>query len=275
MTYIGKKAKLNHPTHSKHGEEGIIIENPTATDPRCLNIKFNIDGSNYLGWFTHHFYDAQIEIIEEKFVLPEKWCIKFKNQRQLDDINKHFNKTWNIGWRSQNPLQYKNSFALNDGTYVSYLDPKPKYTEITFEQFKKYVLKMDDKKIIGYKLVKPEYLAATEHIIPWSGKDFMLHSNCHKAFLKAGVLDLWFEPVYEPVEEDIFIGQYKIEVTTKQINFRNLPGDLIWQYTPGKINELYKTMQFFDSEAVFIKVKDENIEVDFETIEKIYKRINK
>ena len=57
-------------------------------------------------------------------------------------------------------------------------------------------------KIIGYKLVKHEYHSLAEQIM--QGKFGLVVDDCdvfYKTFIKklkeAGVLDLWFEPVYE------------------------------------------------------------------------------
>jgi len=64
-------------------------------------------------------------------------------------------------------------------------------------------------KIIGYKLVKPEYGEAAMKIADgtslekWDsnlknkGYMFTFYSDNKKLLEKAGILDLWFEPVYE------------------------------------------------------------------------------
>lgn len=73
-------------------------------------------------------------------------------------------------------------------------------------------LKVEDKKIIGYKLIKPEYNSVAIDITDmknkhWEGfiKDdfykknsFCINYDGYVENLKAaGVLDIWFEPVYE------------------------------------------------------------------------------
>ncbi len=71
-------------------------------------------------------------------------------------------------------------------------------------------LRQIEKKIIGYKLAKEEYEASCQAM----GKDFKksyqiaVNSPFAVTFRKAGVLDLWFEPVYEEsykVEDWIFV----------------------------------------------------------------------
>jgi len=51
-------------------------------------------------------------------------------------------------------------------------------------------------KIIEYQLIKPEYREAANSIINISNR-FNVDSKSYNAFKKAGVLDLWFEPIYQ------------------------------------------------------------------------------
>jgi hypothetical protein len=51
-------------------------------------------------------------------------------------------------------------------------------------------------KIIEYQLSKPEYREAANSIINTSNR-FNVDSKSYNAFKKAGVLDLWFEPIYQ------------------------------------------------------------------------------
>ena len=72
-----------------------------------------------------------------------------------------------------------------------------------------------EKKIIGYKLIKPEYekavnqITGTENLILHSQNyNFQIDSIAYDRVVKAGVLDLWFEPVYK--EDKIEIGGYEV-----------------------------------------------------------------
>lgn len=63
----------------------------------------------------------------------------------------------------------------------------------------------ENRKVVGYKLSKPEYKEAAEKIVGSNSsinwKDYKIfftpNDNWYNKFKKAGVLDLWFEPVYE------------------------------------------------------------------------------
>jgi hypothetical protein len=220
---------------------------------------------------------------KDEFVLPEKWCVERNSDNYLI-LNNYFNS------------KFKKKLADADGYLVSpnYSGSSPKewakptdYTEITFEEFKKYVLKQDyiytiedlkngkcavindgtieeldkvlstaegkpcnrvyiirntskyywnqdgyfwgnqrenkynlptqsvkefikqinmNKEIFGYKLVKEKYKESVKKILnapkfPLESSpkllDFKIDSEWYYLLKEAGVLDLWFEPVYK------------------------------------------------------------------------------
>ena len=146
-----------------------------------------------------------------EFELPEKWCIKPETLEQSKLIGKWLDECFSD---VLNQNFYENSgmmglyFGNNEPGYVWGYGPSQGFEEITFEQFKKYVLREEtmDKKIIGYKLIKPEY----EKI---ALKALGLQS-AHKPFIIAGMLGYyvpkikelgimdWFEPLYEAEFKD-------------------------------------------------------------------------
>ena len=99
--------------------------------------------------------------------------------------------------------------------------------EMTCEQFMKVyaidIINQEETKeqIIGYKLIKPEYKSAALKITDMSDMcmwnmnmrnfDYMFMNNSKNAMdlKEAGVLDLWFEPVYEK-EEDFPVGDWVV-----------------------------------------------------------------
>lgn len=97
---------------------------------------------------TKEAYDAQFIVKEPKFILPEKWCIKQNSQI----IN---------GWLNINKQTYSTYTSINHNLFIhfptikhahSYTSIQEGYTEITFEQFKKYVLKEE---IVEEKVIEP------------------------------------------------------------------------------------------------------------------------
>lgn len=81
-----------------------------------------------------------LQPIEEKedFVLPYKWCIKNGNQDVVDFFNRY-----GINKGIYTASELSNNYAHFPSVLERYTTNKYKqkgYTEITFEQFKKYVL---------------------------------------------------------------------------------------------------------------------------------------
>lgn len=69
-----------------------------------------------------------------------------------------------------------------------------------FGERKKEMEKIKDQPIIGYKLVKLEYSTAALSIMQtiWGWPEYFVSvDSCIQNLKKAGVLDIWFEPVYE------------------------------------------------------------------------------
>ena len=151
-----------------------------------------------------------------EFQLPEKWCVK------VTEDNKGLLDSWRINQKTYaNVLDlwgWLVSDSFWDSTHCSFSIVLPSgYTEITFEQFKKYVLKQGsmEKKLIGYKLVKPEmHKAASQIMFGNSAGCYQMDSDSYipiymeselQKLKEAGVLNLWFEPVYE---EEFKVGDW-------------------------------------------------------------------
>lgn len=141
--------------------------------------------------------DEFIELSKEEFILPEKWCIK--TNPEIDEIL--------INWRGgRYECPMKEAVLLSDKYWISskrnfFSD----YTEITFEQFKKYVLKQTDmKKIKYYKILKKVWgLNGTDFSV--GSKLDILNKQSLPYFESLGLLKdtTIFEPVYE---EEFKIG---------------------------------------------------------------------
>jgi hypothetical protein len=147
--------------------------------------------------------------IKKEFVLPEKWCLKnphneesillYNYANNLKESKRNFGYPYEAGTYFHFPNYMK---ACKTSTEI-----KKGYTEITFEEFKEYVLKkereMKEKELIGYKLIKPEYKEAALKLCKvcafanYENYDFGANSINQKNLKEAGVLDLWFEPVYK------------------------------------------------------------------------------
>ena len=152
---------------------------------------------------------------------PEKWAIEL-----YPEVKKWIENEYQTNCYSEDPKNnifhfpnWRNGNGFLKHWHTSNIVEKG-YTQITLEQFKKHFLKEKTmkKEIVGYKLIKPEYRQAALGLIPTSvylsspkliskeGNNY-LDSTCATInnLRKAGVLDLWFEPVYE---EEFKVGDW-------------------------------------------------------------------
>lgn len=147
---------------------------------------------------------------DKEFVLPEKWCVKINSKHEGLILAEWANFGWYI--RHGDGVNFINSIK----SWSKTLDCN--YTEITFEQFKKYVLKtkdMEEKEIIGYKLKDNKYAKNVKALLNAPEFDFQefednrfKYTIALKELRDAGVLDLWFEPVFK---EKFKVGDWVME----------------------------------------------------------------
>lgn len=174
------------------------------------------------------------------FVLPEKWAIKVTNSIITDWLNDHATngcKNYIYKECASEYLHYPDHLG-----YHMHSGVQNGYTEITLDQFKKYVLKQDTmgKKIIGYKWkegFRNKYEKAAIEICnsnkaPVTNLSRNAGSNCMFVFRsmvanaieQAGVLNLWFEPVYEEEEKEFILrctgGTFRLHVSKKGIYYK-------------------------------------------------------
>lgn len=104
---------------------------------------------------------------DKEFVLPEKWCV-----RDCEEVSKWASRVFGCGCfvNSSKYLCVKVEKFPNFDSYCFYSkESASNYTEITFEEFKKYVLKQDDmkEKLIYVKVVD-------------FGKEYSTHSDARE-----------------------------------------------------------------------------------------------
>ena len=160
-----------------------------------------------------NFLNTDLEHYEE---FPEKWAIKL-----YPEVKKWIEEEYQTDYYSKdsenNIFHFPNWDNNNGFLLYNHTDSEviKEYTLITLEQFKKHFLKEEqmERKIVGYKLIKPEYEGALKNIQPYwckglyekEGYNVVINSGAYHEFKKAGVLDLWFEPVYK---EEFKVGDW-------------------------------------------------------------------
>ena len=159
---------------------------------------------------------------------PERWCIKLTEENKAE-VGGYYNKQvmGGVAFNSYDTLPVEESYlrshdgekngnCITDGNCLPYLRfgaPTEDFPEITIEQFREHILKQDttveeehmQSKIIEYKL-KSQYTTSCYDAVcnicgcnPFKTDN---HISCCfavsiKALNDAGVLDIWFEPVFE------------------------------------------------------------------------------
>ncbi len=207
------------PAHVNKGTARVVgnhrFEN--LNDKNCKTIIVSAENAIWIPCVYYAPLKIWAEIIskpeikmEKEFILPLRYSIRGGQELQ----NSNFRNLLNInpnGWWGDSEANYYHFNGTIFDDYTCY--KKPNYQEITFEQFKKYVLKENPmkKEIIGYKLVKPEYkeaaLKISNTVTNWENSlmpyDVSIRQTGYiKKLTEAGVLNLWFEAVYK--EEDKF-----------------------------------------------------------------------
>lgn len=173
----------------RNSEEHIITEVSSYT------------GTNFFQIPVSEF--IRLGIIDE-FVLPEKWKV-LRTKDNYKIINEWFVKNGYgnpfISYAYIGINRYKNNYHSEDSQLID-------YTEITFEQFKKYVLKDMDKKIIGYKCIKAFPGCSLGKII-YGG-------DIHFTYPNAAKEPEFFEPVYEQ-DKLTKVGKHEVQYLTEGV----------------------------------------------------------
>jgi len=127
------------------------IKTPSDNIYTIKGFKYNVDKSNILAIVNNntvisidkieHYIEPKVEVKEE-FVLPEKWYIKITDD-SLETLNKYRLQIFKRGIFGPLPTKYNYTYMCKDGS--GDYNPSGNYTEITFDQFKKYVLKEEFK----------------------------------------------------------------------------------------------------------------------------------
>ncbi len=181
---------------------------------------------------THNgdfFLLQDIELYEDEKRTPENPMYTIKELEERKDLviyldsQEEFNKLKTITKELTAGYYGKYCYSLYEKNYSSesnknnakgYDDVKI----ITIDQITE--LNMKEKEILGYKLIKPEYENAAKELTKGCKcdftKNFIPECDAVKDWEKAGVLALWFEPVF--FEEETFkIGDWITITDTKGI----------------------------------------------------------
>ena len=220
---IVQQTLFNNGYKKYYGDEIYIPKEPKTFIYLNKDINFTANNSDE-NYFTYNYLPELT--FQEFFDRYVKWCV-MDCVEVSEWASKHFGC---FAYVSKD----KHLCVLESYSNYSFCDSSEKklsdYVELTFEQFEKYVLKSKEskdmeKKIIGYKLKEDfkQYEEAAIIIatmskesfyswIPKVGYNFGNGSELYFRFKKAGVLDLWFEPVYAENSKELYFGKVKFTI---------------------------------------------------------------
>lgn len=181
----------------------------------------------------------------KKEELPEKWQIK-RTPENYEVINEWMNKH-HSSLHAYNIYNSRRGFANNFNK--SKVDEG--FTEITFDQFKRLVLKETNnmnKKIIGYKLIKEMPLLPIGTQFDWDeeNQDFVYNrGQKDEHYYTQEDIDKtsgWFTPIYEE--------EFK-ELVLKEQDMKIIGYKLLKPYPGLTVGEIYKSHEFQDNTEWF------------------------
>lgn len=196
-------------------------------------------------------YPEDWELVEDDFVLPEKWCIK-ATPETFDIIQEYFKKQLNRNPIDKEKRAFYHFLAPSFVCTSSIINSN--YTEITFEQFKTYVLNMkEEKEIIGYKAPFDMYGGNIKQ-----GDILKLKPNCTIAWyvnssknetfnIPEEIVTKW-ESVYKEEIPQITINGYKGEFFDWGVSFNNGCAKI----SKEAFIEFYRISKMFDKEDCLI-----------------------
>lgn len=137
---------LKSITNNHNGDTGHVSINTKSIDDSIHTYSYKRKVHKR---FNRKIFLASLGIIEEKpFVLPDKWCVKV-TEENVDVLNAYLLKHksvydgYNSNWGVEFVKTYELYFLKPTRRGVHSTIRKKGYTEITFEQFKKYALEKD------------------------------------------------------------------------------------------------------------------------------------
>lgn len=253
---------------AKIGEEYIVQESLIQSDRR-LCIAENVAKR------THCSCCENWELVPN---LPEKWCIKPKNEQELKEVYKYCCKVS----EAKSTTCYYHYPAFSSNCWAS-RNIQPGYTEITFEEFKKYILDttdMKDKKIIGYKAPVDMYSGGVQkgHLFVTNASDSYKPQGEVSTLLErelvmpSSIVETW-EPVYE--DDKIMLGKWEVKFNSNKTVSIGCSGSEK-TYVRGDVEAIQRVLQLpnIKINAIIFGDSSEEVLITTEICDKILKRLN-
>lgn len=174
-------------------------------------------------------------MIQEGLGLPDQWFVLYVDDRPNNDVKEYLNANYKVHANYKVNTKHKINY-IREFTYYGvkkingqlvhfssdYINKFKGCLMLTVEEFNKLkenkmMNENDDKKLIGYRLIKPEYAKAVLAIeggyaIGSAIADSQIlkvsHDTAIRKLKDAGVLETWFIPVYNTIVKPIRNGDW-------------------------------------------------------------------
>jgi hypothetical protein len=218
-------------------------------------------------------------VMEEEFVLPDTYIVECSNTEETNIVANYI-KNCQQNWEYYKYVINHKGLIIKNHTDFNLYCEIPEVVKhlpiLTFEEFTKHVFKkenMKEKQIIGYKLIKPEYAEAVNLITQTSyskkGLEEISSDYSIKKLKEAGVLDIWFEPVYKEEKQLPKINGYDGKISGNQIVYGSSCAKFIPKFFQDlvKINDEHKIL---GGNRTIKSIKlDSDVEITIEQIKEI------
>lgn len=211
---IGDKVRVksdypssNTNTYDRRGQTGKVL----GFNNSLTWVAFDIDDR-----YVHVYTDA-LELIEGEFVIPKQWHINVTTKEQAKIVGRWFDQSEFACQQTLNFYEKEGDLDIYGGVSPGNVYGNRVGTEITFEQFEKYILNNKTnmkKEIIGYK--SPMQIGpnpkGTLYVVYDADLYNVQYSTASMYTVPKEIVETW-EPVYkEDQTKTLVLGTGKIKV---------------------------------------------------------------
>ena len=208
---ISDYPKSNTNTYDRRGQTGTALGICKAGELGTIYVKFDSDGRQLTV-----FADA-LKLIEDEFIVPKQWHINVTTKEQAKVVGRWFDQS-EFG-DFVNFYETEAELGIYGGVSKGNVYGNRVGTEITFEQFEKYILNNKTnmtKEIIGYKspITMGDHPKGTLYIKYSGNNDLYIPNNTIKNTYSVPkeIVETW-EPVYkEDQTKTLVLGTGRIIV---------------------------------------------------------------
>lgn len=153
------------------------------------------------------------ELKNETFVLPEKWCIK-SNDEIDEQIKAYFikNNPRNFFYDTKHDYYHSQNTKKSSEKWISCLKKDKEHVEITFEQFKKYVLKKEMEKPTKWCIKQ----STSQAVCDWFNR--VKNTNTRTASVNGIFKYLCYDSLTKTTDYSDEIPKGYIEINEEQFN---------------------------------------------------------